>query len=141
MGDALVMRGDVIHRTQDTETDRLAASFRVTCSSTPVHRERLLSGGREKLRYIMNNHMLYAGILKCFGDAQTSVLSVGELLESLNRLEAEQEGAAPPRELARTPRLRPPLRAKIEARLFDAAIKSWLFSVVVAHRTKAKLGF
>jgi hypothetical protein len=39
-GDLLLMRGDVIHRTQDIETDRVAASVRVTYSGKVITRER-----------------------------------------------------------------------------------------------------
>jgi ectoine hydroxylase-related dioxygenase (phytanoyl-CoA dioxygenase family) len=39
-GDLLLMRGDLIHRTQDTDTDRVAASLRVTYSGKVILRER-----------------------------------------------------------------------------------------------------
>lgn len=39
-GDLLLLRGDVVHRTQDTDTTRVAASIRVTGSDKKITRER-----------------------------------------------------------------------------------------------------
>ena len=44
-GDLLLLRGDMIHRTQDTETDRVSLSFRAGNAETAVHRARLADGG------------------------------------------------------------------------------------------------
>jgi ectoine hydroxylase-related dioxygenase (phytanoyl-CoA dioxygenase family) len=43
-GDALVMRGDLIHCTQDTETERVAVSLRCTKSDYPIVKELHYSG-------------------------------------------------------------------------------------------------
>jgi hypothetical protein len=40
-GDALIMRGDIIHRTQDAATQRIAASVRVTGSHKRIPRDRV----------------------------------------------------------------------------------------------------
>jgi len=47
-GDCLVMRNDVLHRTQDDETDRVAISFRVFGSTTVVSRQALMDMGSAK---------------------------------------------------------------------------------------------
>ncbi|MHB2017859.1 MAG: hypothetical protein ACYCW6_12995, partial [Candidatus Xenobia bacterium] len=40
-GDLLLMRGDLFHRTQDVDTDRVAVSFRLARASTQISRRRL----------------------------------------------------------------------------------------------------
>jgi hypothetical protein len=45
-GDLLLMRGDVIHRTQDADTERMAASIRVTHSQKRIRRDRIARDDR-----------------------------------------------------------------------------------------------
>jgi hypothetical protein len=80
-GDLLLLRGDVIHRTQDTETDRVAMSYRWTCASATVSRLRLQSGSEEKRRMIQNNPEAYGPIFECFQQSQRDEVTARELLD------------------------------------------------------------
>lgn len=66
VGDALVMRGDVLHRTQDTLTTRLAMSIRCFCSDDLIDRDRFYSGCEHKHTMIQNNARLYGGLKELF---------------------------------------------------------------------------
>src|SRR5262249_21748473 len=71
-GDLLMFRGDVLHRTQDRETDRLAVSFRMANSKTRIYRAPILEwGSREKFVLAITNHEKYRYVLEAldhFGD-------------------------------------------------------------------------
>lgn len=47
-GDLLLLRGDIIHRTQDSTSNRVAVSFRKVSSRSVINRRRLSSGGQTK---------------------------------------------------------------------------------------------
>lgn len=47
-GDLLLLRGDIIHRTQDSTSNRVAVSFRKVSSRAVINRRRLSSGGKTK---------------------------------------------------------------------------------------------
>ena len=80
-GDLLLLRGDMIHRTQDTETERVAASFRRTCASAPISRLRLQSGSEAKLKMIQNNPGVYEPVLECFRQCQRDEITARELID------------------------------------------------------------
>jgi hypothetical protein len=65
-GDALLVRGDIIHRSQDNLAPRIAASFRVFQNTAPINKQTLLSGGVEKQRYLKNNSDRIKPILDAF---------------------------------------------------------------------------
>ena len=79
-GDLLLMRGDVIHKTQDAETERVALSFRAVSSTTIVRRSRLIRGGLLKARMMANHAHKYQRILAAFDDAGRLAMPYGELL-------------------------------------------------------------
>ena len=58
-GDLLLMRGDLIHRTQDNDTQRVAVSFRCTDGSALISRSRLLEGCDKKREIMSNNRRVY----------------------------------------------------------------------------------
>jgi hypothetical protein len=82
-GDLLLLRGDMVHRTQDTETDRVSVSFRRTSSTAMISKQRLLSGGPKKKRMIENNHAAYEDVLRCFADLDTEHLTARQLQDYL----------------------------------------------------------
>ena len=57
-GAALSLRGDALHRTQDTETVRVAASIRMIDPEVRLSWARLVAGGEPKLRAIAANWRL-----------------------------------------------------------------------------------
>ncbi|OGT41725.1 MAG: hypothetical protein A3F13_08745 [Gammaproteobacteria bacterium RIFCSPHIGHO2_12_FULL_40_19] len=67
-GDLLLMRGDVIHRTQDVNTERVALSVRYHCSKDMLNMRKFLAMGYTKLRFMLNNPTYYLGVLDFFAD-------------------------------------------------------------------------
>ena len=58
-GDLLLIRGDVIHRTQDAETLRTALSIRITSSQDKIVKDKLVRGGLKKFQMMLNNVVSY----------------------------------------------------------------------------------
>ena len=75
-GDLVLLRGDVAHRTQDAETQRVAASIRVTSSSKTITRQRASQAddlpGTAQIRLLLE---------QCFEKLGRSQVSVGEFVE------------------------------------------------------------
>ena len=70
-GDLLLVRGDVIHRTQDDATERLAASIRATASHKLARRDRWHGTGPATLR-------------RCFAGLEGDAISVRRLVEFID---------------------------------------------------------
>jgi hypothetical protein len=64
--DLLLIRGDVIHKTQDNSKQRTALSIRCTQGSAPISKDRLLEGCDVKRNMIKNNQQTYDSILQKF---------------------------------------------------------------------------
>jgi len=79
-GDLLLLRGDMIHRTQDTTTSRISVSFRATQGSALISKERLLSGCATKQEYIKKNPKQYESFLKAFEKLGKDSITAHELL-------------------------------------------------------------
>jgi len=62
-GDLVILRGNVIHRTQDSSTARVAFTVKFTDGEHLINKSTLLSGGQTKQRMINNNKSLYDRIL------------------------------------------------------------------------------
>jgi hypothetical protein len=78
-GDLLLMRGDVIHRTQDTTTRRVAISLRRQSSVTTVSRQRMLAGCAGKKEMMRRNPRQYQLALRCFAEHGKDELPAGRL--------------------------------------------------------------
>ncbi len=81
-GDLLLMRGDLVHRTQDASTARTAASIRVTCSEKTIHCDRVPDvshgdGADPDAR-------LYASLRRCFAATGRPTLTIREFLDFAN---------------------------------------------------------
>ncbi|CAB4133345.1 hypothetical protein UFOVP257_146 [uncultured Caudovirales phage] len=68
VGDLLIMRGDIIHKTQDTLTNRNAVTVRCTDGDIMVNKNTLVNGCEKKLTIIKNNQRMYDNIISKFGD-------------------------------------------------------------------------
>jgi hypothetical protein len=79
-GDLLLMRGDIVHRTQDTETQRVALSWRVANGDTVISRKRLASGCRAKARMMRKHTAPYHQLFAAFEIAGKDELTLRELL-------------------------------------------------------------
>ncbi len=85
-GDALLMRGDLFHRTQDTDTDRVALSVRVAGDTHTVSRSHFLTSCDVKAWFLAQNAPMYEAIDAVFRETETLALS--DLLERAYRLRA-----------------------------------------------------
>jgi len=65
-GDLLLLRGDILHKTQDEDTSRVALSIRLGCSKTVVRRAALADGGRAKARMMARNLASYQLMFEAF---------------------------------------------------------------------------
>jgi len=75
-GDLLLLRGDVIHRTQDTETDRVAASFRRINSLAVIRKAKFQEGSPKKQDMMRKNGELYKPMFDCFSELGTDEVTV-----------------------------------------------------------------
>ncbi len=82
-GDALILRGDLFHQTQDTDTNRVALSVRASNDAHIVTREHFEQTCETKNWFMQTNQPVYNRIREVFAERET--LSVGELLERAYR--------------------------------------------------------
>ena len=82
-GDLMLMRGDMLHKTQDASTDRVALSFRAFDSRKVVSRDVLLSGGLHKLLMMLRDPGAYSAILATFDHHGKDELTVRTVIETI----------------------------------------------------------
>ncbi len=82
-GDLLLLRGDMIHRTQDTETERVSLSFRAASSATLVERSRLADGGPMKAFMMMNDADNYERMFLAFDATGRKAVPFAELRDTI----------------------------------------------------------
>jgi hypothetical protein len=98
-GDLLLLRGDMIHRTQDTDTDRVSLSFRVSSSKAIVRRSGLADGGMYKARMMAKNAAVAQLLFKAFDATQKDEVEAHELLAAMKQV--TPDAARPRREFMR----------------------------------------
>src|SRR5260221_8331358 len=86
VGDALVMRSDVLHRTQDTETARVSLALRALWSGHRLEKAELLSGSPRKRQRMLGEPNAFCEALAAFWLHRRSQITVGELLAARRRL-------------------------------------------------------
>ena len=88
-GDVLLMRGDLIHMGQDTDTDRVAVSLRCTQSSAPINKNKLFVGGPLKQKTIKNVPKLVQNVLDLCKQKNSDTITAGDfyrhLIEKYNK--------------------------------------------------------
>ena len=77
-GDALVMRGYCIHKTQDTSTNRVAISARRLLTTYNIHKSHFDLDSLAKKQIVENNPIMYKKIMDNFIDSDTC--TIGQLL-------------------------------------------------------------
>ena len=90
-GDLLLMRGDIFHRTEDHDTDRVALSIRATYSGTMIRRAHLADGGLIKARRMAKNDASYTAMFRAFDVAGRDELP----LKDFQAAEKVAQSAAP----------------------------------------------
>jgi hypothetical protein len=78
-GDLLLFRGDILHRTQDADTARVAMSIRRTSETTIISRKRLASGGLRKALMMSNFASIYQQMFRTFEAAGRDEMTVAEM--------------------------------------------------------------
>ncbi len=81
-GDLLLIRGDMVHRTQDTETFRVAMSFRASMAGAIVKRSKLVDGGLYKARMMAKNAASYRRMFAAFEAARSDEMTSAELMKA-----------------------------------------------------------
>jgi hypothetical protein len=81
VGDLLLLRGDIIHRTQDADTDRVALSWRAASGATIVSRARLAAGGIRKAEMMGRHVAPYQRLFEAFDAAGKDEMPLAELLD------------------------------------------------------------
>jgi ectoine hydroxylase-related dioxygenase (phytanoyl-CoA dioxygenase family) len=89
-GDLLLLRGDIMHRTQDTETDRVSLSFRASSSKAIVRRSVVADGSLYKARMMAKNAGASQLIFKAFDSTQRDELEAHELLAAMKSVTPDQ---------------------------------------------------
>jgi hypothetical protein len=79
-GDLLLMRGDIVHRTQDADTVRAALSWRTADGATIVRRARLAAGTMRKAVMMRRNVLPYQQMFEAFDIAGRDELPLRDLL-------------------------------------------------------------
>ena len=81
-GDLLLMRGDVIHRTQDEDTVRVSLSWRAANGNSIVRRKRLAAGGVRKAEMMRHHTVPYQRMFNAFDAAKKDEMPLRELLDT-----------------------------------------------------------
>jgi len=79
-GDLLLMRGDVIHQTQDADTLRFAASIRVVNGEHKVSKAKLIKGGFIKFILMINDREAYEKYIGYFDAIHKDEISLEEII-------------------------------------------------------------
>jgi hypothetical protein len=94
-GDLLLLRGDVVHKTQDASTDRVAISFRTIDADLPIVRSKLADGGATKYMSMIKNRTAYQSVIDAFDVAGKTEMTSGEFWPIYERLLTEAAGKPP----------------------------------------------
>jgi hypothetical protein len=85
-GDVLIMRSDMLHRTQDARTARVSLALRALPGSQRLTTTQLLSGSPNKHRRMLREPTAFCETLAAFWMYRRSHMTVRELLEARRRL-------------------------------------------------------
>jgi hypothetical protein len=85
-GDLIVARTDVLHKTQDADTVRVALTMRGIWSGQVLSKKVLLVGSPEKHQRMLAEPTIFRGLLACFWIKGKSQLTLAECRECLVRM-------------------------------------------------------
>ncbi len=80
-GDLLLVKGDVLHKTQDASTQRVAVSFRLLNSHSMIQRKKLAKGGLVKTIIMLNSWKKYELEFRYFDSIQSDIGTFDEMLK------------------------------------------------------------
>lgn len=84
-GDLLLLRGDLIHSTQVSDSARVALSLRMVSSNTRVSLKKMVSGGKAKRAMMTKNRQTYSRIFNAFKTLKVSESTYAELIDVINQ--------------------------------------------------------
>ena len=117
-GDLVLLRGDVIHCTQDSSTRRIAISIRMMNSRGLVSRARMVRGGVVKALMMFNFRSMFGAMLQYFEWLGAEQVTVGQLNLHLEYIhELEQLGHIAPARCGRISFIRRLVREKLRTLL------------------------
>jgi hypothetical protein len=99
-GDLLLSRSDIVHRTQDAQTHRVALKIIMMDANHIVTRARLRAGGITKYSRLLKSIDFYASVVECFTTMHRDEITLGELsafLEATYLRNEPSAGAGSPR--------------------------------------------
>jgi len=82
-GDVLLMRGDLIHMGQDTDTHRIAISLRCTQNSAPINKNKLFTGGELKQKTLKKVPNLVQNVLDLCKQKNSDTITAGDFYQDL----------------------------------------------------------
>jgi hypothetical protein len=85
-GDVIVARTDVLHKTQDAETTRVALTMRGMWSQQPLSKKTLLTGSPEKHQRMLAEPLAFRGLLACFWIKGRSRITLADCRECFERV-------------------------------------------------------
>ncbi len=83
VGDVIVMRGDLLHKTQDTLTGRVAMSTRATNGNGIIYREKFLSGCQRKRMMINANPTGFKMLNQLFIEESREQATIFDIMKTL----------------------------------------------------------
>lgn len=115
-GDLLLMRGDVIHRTQDASTRRIAVSIRMSDADAIVERSKLARGGMVKAVMMISAASLFEPYFHYFDATRSDTATGADLHRHVQKLKQQRrDGQRAAFSTTRTAFLGRLLREKIRA--------------------------
>jgi hypothetical protein len=95
VGDALVVRGDVFHRTQDVETHRVALSIRAVRRGQVLKKSILLTTSEKKYKRMLLEKNTFIPILAAFWLTRQEQMSLGQVLDMVEDFQKKAVWASP----------------------------------------------
>lgn len=98
-GDLLLMRGDLMHRTQDADSRRIAVSARMSKSDALIRRSMLVKGGLVKTAMLFSARTLFEPYFECLDASGGDSVTNQQMLQFLDERKEKYRlvGTTPPK--------------------------------------------
>ncbi|WP_338510237.1 hypothetical protein [Burkholderia gladioli] len=93
-GDVLLIRGDILHKTQDQLTHRVAVSIRGIRAASVLQRRGIYSGSTEKLWVLAKNYHVYGTLDYIFNKMGSDLITIGDYIESKRTIDGELQAGS-----------------------------------------------
>lgn len=89
VGDVLLIRGDILHKTQNQLTHRIAVSIRGIRAASVLQRRGIYSGSTEKLWVLAKNYHVYGTLDYIFSKIGADLITMSDYIENKRQIDAE----------------------------------------------------